>query len=126
MEKGLKPATEKQIMDHLTKLAICTSKGKMPEAAWKIFLETLVEDLADCPVDILEDACREWRQNHRFFPKSAEILGITRDKIAKRRYDLSRCLQIAAVSDLPAPGGVATLDWLIGLWRRGKSLTEAF
>ena len=78
----------------------------------EIMMDTYVDDLSDLPADLLEAACKHWRQTERFFPTIAELRALAAPEFARRRKYLERLLILRAVAELPAPDGVVTISWL--------------
>lgn len=79
------PASTEEISLALSRLAMSCRIEDNHDIAWEIHLTDFVEDLEDVPLDILQNACREWRRNNKFWPPICEFLKLTSPQMRKRK-----------------------------------------
>lgn len=95
IEQVSKPATRPQLANALTKLAAATASRKR-DLDLEAFMEVAIEDLAEFPVDVVEEALCGIRRRETFLPSVAELRDECR-WIGRRRL----ALQILEVAQRP-------------------------
>ena len=90
-----------------------------------IMMDTYVDDLFDLPADLLDAACKHWRQTERFFPTIAELRALAAPEFARRRKYLERLLILRSVAELPAPDGEVSHAWLSDRRTAGRRAMSA-
>ena len=110
-EQALISADKETARALLARLSMSVRLEDMPESVWTMHLEDYISDLGDCPADILEKACRNWRQRQKFWPTISEFLELVRQDISERRQVLERLRVLKRVAEHPAPGGEVTREW---------------
>jgi hypothetical protein len=87
---ALKPAKLSEILAILSKLRLHYPLANIESRQVEILLSDYVEDLSFSPLDLLLEACREYRRNpaNQFFPKIGELLQPTKEKWCARKWQL--------------------------------------
>lgn len=67
--------------------------------------------LDDCPLDIIQVACKRWYENNTFFPATNEFLDLVRPLLGDRQRELKRLIILDRVANNPAPDGIVTWEW---------------
>ena len=93
----------------LAKLAVVLIVPDVSDA--KLMMQTYIEDLEHVPVDVLDDACRQWRRTQKFWPTIAELLELCESEVRERRRRLRRLAELDSVRRNPAPGCIVAADW---------------
>lgn len=89
-EEALRPATEREIAVVLGRLSIHFSAPDRPEEIHRLAFEDWLEDLAEYPLAVLDEAAREWRRAHPWAPRISEMRALCDGIIGRRRTELLR------------------------------------
>ena len=116
----VEPVHPKALAVVLHKLAACVmlpDKGDMGLA-----IECYVEDLEHLPEEIIDEACKRWRRQHKFWPTISELLEEChrvepwerpgQDDYHEGRRAYRRCAVLDSIRRNPAPGCIITREWL--------------
>lgn len=101
--QGLAPAERREAATVLGRLAVSSALEDRTEADWAMAMDDMLDDIADVPLDILEEACRAWRRMEKFFPKICELLDLTGWRLAARRRVEQRLAVLERVAADPEP-----------------------
>lgn len=106
IEKLLEPANETDIIPLLVKLRLHFSLQHLSEIEISILINDYLEDISIYPIDIIEQACIDYRKCEKslFFPKVGQILALIKDKWYKRRYKLQKLKKLLETSQLTLHG----------------------
>ncbi len=104
---GLLPAGTDAAVIPLSRLSVHYWQPDRPVAHWQIVVEDFRSGLSRFPLDLIEDACRMWREAtdppNRFFPKPGELIALIEPRLTERYSALKTLLQIAGREPEPEP-----------------------
>lgn len=100
MEKSLEPATSTQIIRYLAKLRLHFPTANMSEPETALLMQDYIADMAVYPVDIIEQACAEYRKDAEsdYFPKVGKLLSRMNKYWFMRRWQLEKLKKLLFVS----------------------------
>lgn len=99
-DDGLIRATANEIRQEVAKLAAVTVATRQDDREALVQLEALLEGLADAPLDILQEACRQYARvdGTRYFPRSVgELRAFLSPALTLRQRRASRLRMTADV-----------------------------
>ncbi len=117
-ERHLQPAPSKEILTRLAQLSVHFWHPDRPKGQARALLRDYVEDLAEYPVDLLEEGIRQYRRRGKWFPKVSELREIMEPMLEARRLDL---LRLRGLNEIK----VRRLDLLPDAEPKGRDVTEA-
>lgn len=88
LETALVPAAAREIVTALEALSLQYWSKEFSREDAKILARQWVEDFGHLPLDVVAEACRQWRRTQSWFPKINEFLGIAEPLLARRRAAL--------------------------------------
>ena len=112
-ERSLVPATHEEATVILMRLSISCRMEGMTKATWKGHLQDFIEDMGELPPDILQEACRRWRRDNKFWPAISEFLKLANPLLKERRRTAERLHTLQRVGDNPAPDNTLTFGWYL-------------
>ena len=97
LERMLQPASREEVAVLLGRLLLHSAKQpKHDEKQWKLIFDDYQTDLAEFPLDILEETAVEWRRSKPWWPHVSDLLAIAKPKVDERRAMLARAKDIAS------------------------------
>lgn len=101
IQRALKPATPREILYSLARLRLHYANNTMGEDELAILLEDYMSDLSLYPLDILDQACLEYRRdgNSLFFPKVGQLILLADKYLRPRKLKLERIKKLLEVSN---------------------------
>jgi hypothetical protein len=100
IEIALKPAKPRKILSALARLRLHYATSHMSEQELALMLEDYINDLAEYPKDILENACIEYRKDGRnlFFPKVGQLIALVKQPWQLRKEKLHKLKKLVEAS----------------------------
>lgn len=112
IERSLIPASEHEVDFCLASLASVMVFGENSDAGSRASRNAFIEDLCDYPIDLIRDACVQWRRTETFFPIIKDLRSLIVGPYRVRQAELRRARTLRMVGDNPAPGGTVTAEWV--------------
>lgn len=107
----LRPASREEATGQLQRMVATARKEKISGAEWGVRFAEMLENLEDCPIDIIRECRKRWFKKEIFFPANAQFLDLVGPLLGDRKREL-KCLKILlSVADNPAPDGIVTKEW---------------
>lgn len=97
----LLPASRAETVGVLLRLRQHFPEKDRPEGVWQSVIADYANDLADVPLDIIEEAATAHRRTGKWWPKVSELLAFTEPALRERRNMLARAEKLAAGCDEP-------------------------
>ncbi len=97
-ERHLQPAPSEEILTRLAQLSLHFWHPDRPKGQARALVRDYVEDLAEYPIDILEEGIRQYRRRGKWFPKVAELREIMETMLEARRFDLLRLRKLNEIA----------------------------
>jgi len=89
-DKRLKPAKIEEIGVLLGRLSLHYAPITADENKMRLIMEDYFEDLGGIPADLLQYACKQYRQNHenQYFPKASALLKLVKEAFSDRKKEM--------------------------------------
>ncbi len=102
LEQSLIPADRKQILAVLARLRLHCPTATMSAYESELLIKDYIADLIDFPLDIIIQACNEYRydSDNKFFPSIAKLLELIKPHIYYRKLKLNRLKKLKEASDV--------------------------
>jgi hypothetical protein len=102
LERLLMPAKDAEVISLLAQLRLHFALPYLSEIEIGILMNDYLEDLSIYPIDIIEQACVDYRRdkNSLFFPKVGQLLGLIREKWYERKYKLQKLKKLLEATQL--------------------------
>jgi hypothetical protein len=94
LESGLRPTGKEALAIELGRLGLHCRPPDHSQSQLKILMEDYIEDLSEFPLDLIQDACKEWRRNEKWWPKISELREIITKLHSERKNALFRANSI--------------------------------
>lgn len=100
------PLDPVSLAHELATLRTRTAATKTSDGEMDMLLDSLVDDLADYPADLVLSAIRDWRRASKWWPKMSELLEHIEPEVARRR-SIMAALEGATQAPVAAIGAPA-------------------
>lgn len=103
-EKLLEPSCDTETIQLLAKLRLHFVLSQLSEAEIGILINDYLEDVSIYPLDIIEQACIDYRRdkNSLFFPKVGQLLELIKERWYPRKYKLQKLKKLLDASQSAA------------------------
>lgn len=103
----LMPITDEQLVFELKKLSCHCAMSNRESVDFELVLMDFAEDFADVPLDLLQEACRRYRNSpekeYDFFPRPGRLRTFVTGELHRRKWQLRRLEKLLEVADNPPP-----------------------
>ena len=110
-EAALMPAEPDDLRRVLSRLAMSCQMEDISAQVWSIRLSDFIEDVGHVPLDLVADACTQWRRTRKFWPVVADFLALIESELKARRRTMERLKVLERVAQEPAPDGIVNREW---------------
>lgn len=80
-----RPLADEDLAVELTRLREVTKAGREAGQEFAVGLDTMMDELADKPADLVLWAIRFWRRNEKFYPTPSELHALIERRLTGRR-----------------------------------------
>ena len=102
---ALRSAPPARIIQVLTALMLHYPRPDFTQEQAKAVCLDMAHDFRECPPDIFEQACRDWRQTEKWFPRTAELLAKANALLTERKDALADVNRVLARLKTPPKQG---------------------
>lgn len=78
------PGGRELVMKEIYALSVVMARRKDEETDYKVLVSVYAEDLAEFPVDVISDVCKEVRRTQKFFPTISDLRNLCVERIMFR------------------------------------------
>ena len=107
MRQCLVPVSDKQLVFELKKLSCHCAMSNRESVDFELVLMDFAEDFADAPLDLLQKACRQYRnapeKEYDFFPRPGRLRTFISSELYRRKWQLRRLEKLLEVAENPPP-----------------------
>lgn len=84
-EELCRPLADKDLAEELTRLRNVTKAAREDDTDFAVGLDTMMDELASKPADLVLWAIRFWRRNEKFYPTPSELHSLIERRLTGRR-----------------------------------------